>query len=92
MHHLLLVEDNSADAALIRAMVEEIETVSQFTHCQRLQEALRYLTAEDCCLVLLDLNLPDSEGLATLNDLRSVNPRVPVVVLTGLDDQTAALA
>lgn len=92
MHHILLIEDSPADAALIRAMVEEIDSVSKFTHCQRLQEAAPHLTGEDCCLVLLDLNLPDSEGLATLKGVRAARPQVPVVVLTGLDDQDLALS
>lgn len=92
---LLLVEDNPADAALIREMLADLPggKVNGVTETRRLDEARAFLQKETCCdLVLLDLGLPDSQGLETLNELLKARADVPVVVLTGLDDRETALA
>lgn len=92
--HILLVEDNQADAALIRAMVGQVAGVAETIHVRSLAEAIKYLH-DDCAfdLVLLDLGLPDSQGLETLIQLLGDEQcGVPVVVLTGLDDEENALA
>ena len=57
----------------------------------RLSQALRCLFAERFGLVLLDLSLPDSEGLETFTRMRGQSARTPIVVLTGLDDETLAV-
>jgi len=92
--HILLVEDNQADAALIQAITRQMAGVAETVHVQRLSEAIKYL--QDGCpwdLVLLDLGLPDSQGLETLIQLLGGEQcGVPVVVLTGLDDEENALA
>lgn len=92
--HLLLVEDNKADAILIQAMADQVPGIIETVHVQRLAEAIKYL--HDGCpwdLVLLDLGLPDSQGLETLTQLLGEEQcKAPVVVLTGLDDEENALA
>jgi len=89
---LLLIEDNIADAALIRAMANEAGGIADITHVRRLAEAFDYLSRQRCDLVLLDLGLPDSQGLETLERLLEHHDHLPVVVLTGLDDEKTALA
>ena len=90
---LLVVEDNPADADFIHEMLPqagpagfEIESVA------RLSEALTRLESKDIDIVLLDLGLPDSQGLQTFHTLRKVAPDIPVIVLTGNDDQELAVA
>ena len=61
------------------------------THVRRLSEALEYLWEETCNVVLLDLGLPDSHGLDTLVVTRAQAPGVPIVVLTGFQDEALAV-
>jgi signal transduction histidine kinase len=61
------------------------------THVRRLSEALEYLWEETCDVVLLDLGLPDSHGLDTLVVTRAQAPGVPIVVLTGFQDEALAI-
>lgn len=89
---VLLVEDDPDDAAMLRHMLRrtgggrfELEQV------QDLSRALRRLDAGGIDVVLLDLGLPDSFGLETFDAVSLHMPQVPVVVLSGLDDETVAL-
>ena len=88
----LIIEDNPGDVRLIRAQLAEqnITTVT-FARAERLGEGLSMLTNERFDVVLLDLNLPDSNGLDTVRNFLSKNNNVPVIVLTGLDDETTGL-
>ena len=88
----LIIEDNQGDVRLIRAQLadQSITTVT-FARAERLGEGLDMLTKEHFDVVLLDLNLPDSGGLETVRTFLSKNNNVPVIVLTGLDDDTTGL-
>lgn len=91
-YRLLLVEDNEADARLIReALDEAIVKPGQVTHVHRLAEALGAIAAEDFDVILFDLSLPDGRGLNTIEQLRAKAPHVALVVLTGVDDEGLAL-
>jgi diguanylate cyclase (GGDEF)-like protein len=91
-YRLLLVEDNEADARLIReALDEAVVKPGQVTHVHRLAEALAALAAETFDVILFDLSLPDGRGLNTIEQLRAKVPHVPLVVLTGVDDEGLAL-
>ncbi|MBI3537270.1 MAG: response regulator [Chloroflexi bacterium] len=89
---ILLVEDNPGDARLLREMLAEAASV-QFvlTHVERWHAALERLQQERFDAVLLDLMLPDSGGIETFATLHHLAPRVPIVVLTSLNDETLAL-
>ncbi|MBI1297046.1 EAL domain-containing protein [bacterium] len=90
--HLLLIEDNSADAVLLRELFREVDpTGFQIVHVSRFIEALDLFEQKNFDLVLLDLSLPDSQGLETLVRFRHFNPEIPIVVLTGHDDQETAV-
>src|ERR1039458_4449774 len=89
---VLLVEDNLGDAGLLYEGLEEaLPDQFQMTHVRRLSEALEYLWVETCDVVLLDLGLPDSHGLDTLVVTRAQAPGVPIVVLTGFQDEALAV-
>jgi signal transduction histidine kinase/CheY-like chemotaxis protein len=89
---ILLVEDNPGDARLIKEMLAEAGggTIS-LDWVPRLADGLDRLSRGEIDLVLLDLGLPDSQGLETFFRAYAHAPKVPFVVLTGLDDETLAL-
>lgn len=88
---ILLVEDNSADVRLLRELLKEI-SVGGFvlTVASRIGEALAKLAAESFDVVLTDLSLPDSRNLDSFHELHSAAPTVPIIVLSGLDDESLA--
>jgi PAS domain S-box-containing protein len=89
---ILLVEDNPGDAHLIREMLRKADHDSfEIEWVPRLAPALERLAQGEIDLVLLDLGLPDSQGLDTFVQAYSQAPGVPFVVLTGLADETLAL-
>jgi diguanylate cyclase (GGDEF)-like protein/PAS domain S-box-containing protein len=88
---ILLVEDNPGDARLLREMLNERGLYrTEVTHVERLGHAEKYLVDHEVDIVLLDLGLPDAQGLGALRRARAFAPRVPLVVLTGLDDEALA--
>lgn len=89
---VLLVEDNPGDARLLREVVREAEGAHiQLTHVDTLAGALSSLATDQFDVVMLDLSLPDADGLDTLVQAHSHAPSVPIVVLTGLDDEGLAI-
>jgi diguanylate cyclase (GGDEF)-like protein len=93
MHKVLLIEDNPGDARLIQEMIREDPDTPFAVHCVgRLALGLEQLSAGGTVLVLLDLSLPDSFGLDTFAKVYAHSPTVPIIVLTGNDDQTVALS
>ena len=90
---ILVVEDNPADADLIRELLPQTGRASfHVESVARLAAALPRLQGAGIDLVLLDLGLPDSQGLATLRQLHQAAPDVPVIVLTGNDDRELGVA
>lgn len=83
---ILLVEDNTTDALLIRSDIEKLAYFSLKT-VETLSQALECLVSEYFDLILLDLNLPDALGLEGLIKLRRFTQKIPIVVLTGIDDK-----
>ena len=92
-HNVLLIEDNPGDARLIEEMIrEEPAAPFKLINVDRLSHALEHLSNGECVLVLLDLSLPDSIGLETFARVYAHSPTVPIIVLTGTDDQKVALS
>ncbi len=88
---VLLVEDNPGDADLVRLRLVEGQSQAK-VHCvNRLSDALASLAKEQPALVLLDLNLPDSHGAETFRKIMKQSPNVPIVVLSGQDDEALAI-
>ncbi len=89
---VLLVEDDHEDARLFRAMLaHEARNEFQLARVGRLAEALGNLQAQEYDLVLSDLGLPDSQGLPTFLSLKAQAPKLPIVVLSGLEDEEVAI-
>jgi PAS domain S-box-containing protein len=88
---ILLVEDNPGDARLLVEMLKEESTnVIAQTNARSMSEAESVLQAQATDIILLDLGLPDANGLEAVRRIRLAAPRVPLVVLTGLDDVAIA--
>lgn len=89
---VLLVEDNPGDAMLIQTMLGEQAPESfGLEIVDRLSAARNWLASATPDAVLLDLGLPDSKGLDTIDDMASCCAGTPIIVLTGLDDEDTAL-
>ena len=90
---LLLVEDNPADARLLREVLAEVPNLAcEVSHAARLSEAVTLLRAAAVDVILLDLSLPDSQGLDTVRAVHAEAGPTPIVVLTGLDDEATGVA
>src|SRR4051812_18210045 len=90
---ILLIEDNAGDARMIQEQLRDapdmphvLERVSQ------LAEGLKHVAAHETDIILSDLSLPDSPGLQTYKRLHTEIAQIPVVVVTGFDNESAALA
>src|ERR1700691_1130423 len=88
---VLLVEDNAGDVRLLREMFNKERCDSfELTHCMRMGEAERHLARGVVDVLLLDMGLPDGHGLDTVRRAHAAAPGVPMIVLTGLDDEALA--
>jgi diguanylate cyclase (GGDEF)-like protein/PAS domain S-box-containing protein len=88
---LLLVEDNPEDVRLLREMFHEQSSHNtELTQVGTMGEAEKHLAESVVDIILLDLGLPDAQGLEAIRRARSVAPGVPLVVLTALDDESLA--
>jgi len=87
MLSILVIEDNRADVEMIRIFLEDSKPKHQLLNAESLSEGFYLLDEHDIDLVLLDLNLPDTNGFNTLRRFLEKSPGVPVVVMTGLSDQ-----
>ncbi|MCE9614216.1 MAG: response regulator [Lentisphaerae bacterium] len=89
--NVLVVEDNDGDARLLQeALREAAPTPVTMSRTTSLKAARDYLAVQTPDAILLDLHLPDSQGLDTLRRLAQETPRTPIIVLTGLNDESVA--
>lgn len=88
---VLMVEDNPGDARLVQLLLAEVGGFD-LTWKQDMHEAAGWLTDNLPDAVLLDLSLPDSHGIATIDAMRKVAPDLPVIVFTGLNDESVGMA
>ena len=92
-YRVLLVEDNLADARLIRETLSDAMGARfELESAGRLATGLSRLGANDIDVVLLDLGLPDSQGRDTFARVQSQAPHVPIIVLTGMEDEDLSVA
>jgi DNA-binding response OmpR family regulator len=87
---LLLVEDNPGDARLLREMLGEKADCIDLINVTCMSQAEAHLAANTVDIILLDLGLPDAHGLGAIRRAYAAAPRIPLVVLTGLDDELLA--
>lgn len=88
---VLLIEDNPGDARLLQELLWDVNSVQfQLTQADSLSQGLQSLSEQPLDVILLDLSLPDSQGLETFTELHQRSPAVPIVVITGLNDETLA--
>lgn len=89
---ILLVEDNPRDARLLRMILGDAETVTfELQEAARLEEGLALLERGAFDVLLLDLMLPDSQGIETVRRARACAPYIPIVVLTAFSDDAHAV-
>src|SRR5271169_2235532 len=90
--NVLAIEDNADDAELIRRMLVKVSEPSfTFVQALRLSDGLQVLRESSVDIVLLDLKLPDSDGMDSVIEIRRQSPTIPIIVFTGLDDDEVAL-
>lgn len=89
---VLLIEDNPGDARLIREALSDTENMHfELQWVDQLDSGIKLINNNVFDVVLLDLSLPDSHGMETIKGIREHAPVVPIVVLTGLDDEKVAI-
>ena len=91
-NNVLLIEDNPGDARLVAACLDDqFGAACELRQARTLADGLRDLRRKPVDVVLLDLGLPDSQGLEGFLAVRRQSPRTPVVILTGDADERQAL-
>ena len=89
---ILVVEDNPVDVLWVESRLEEAKTGKfEITHVESLEEAEQTLGTQRFEIILLDLGLPDSQGIETFFRIRRSASDIPIVVLTGLYDEAIAI-
>ncbi len=90
--NILLVEDNPGDARLLEIYLQEsFDNVFTLLTAEYLSQGIQLLEKKIFNIILLDLSLPDSNGLETFKKIYSHAPETPIIVLTGLDDESIGL-
>jgi diguanylate cyclase (GGDEF)-like protein/PAS domain S-box-containing protein len=89
---VLLIEDNPGDARLLREMFREQSSHAiELLHVECMSDAEGCIANRAVDLILLDLGLPDAQGLEAVRRARAAAPRIPLMVLTGMDDESLAV-
>ena len=90
---ILLVEDNPGDALLLKEALHDCIPTPPFelVHVDRLAAGIERTQQERFAAVLLDLSLPDAKGVETVVRMQRATAALPIIVLTGLDDDAAAV-
>jgi two-component system, NarL family, sensor histidine kinase UhpB len=90
---ILFVEDNPGDVVIIMEMLKEIDDIHfEVITADNLKDGLKHLINEDFDILLLDLNLPDSEGIDTFITINQNARDLPIIILTGLSDEEFAIS
>jgi len=90
--NILIVEDDLGDRKFLHQLISKSAlSVSDVKFAGRLDEALEFLGKEEYDVVFLDLGLPDSQGIDSCSEVNKKAPGVPIIVLSGLDDEDIAV-
>lgn len=90
--NVLMIEDNSGDARITKEILAEVDKpILQLYWKKNLKEGLGFCSENNIDIILLDLSLPDSQGIESLITLHQIVPTIPVILLTGLDDETLGI-
>jgi DNA-binding response OmpR family regulator len=85
---ILLFEDNPGDAGLIEEMLEEFANFQyELIKVETLSEGLNLLKEKPFDVILSDLGLPESDGIDTFLEIHARNSRIPIIILTGMNDE-----
>jgi PAS domain S-box-containing protein len=86
------VEDNPGDVVIIKEMFKEIYGIDfKVKHSERLDDGIKHLKDTAFDILLLDLNLPDSQGIETVKSMNQEAPDLPIIILTGFSDEELAI-
>lgn len=89
---ILLIEDNPADIRFIQALVADVKSSNlDLIFANRLSDGFDRIKSQDIDAILLDLSLPDSQGLKTFSLIRARAQNIPILLLTGLPDEELAI-
>ena len=89
---VLMIDDNPAAISLMQYLLEDAREVTvELEHASRLESGIERLVEGGIDLVLLDILLPDSRGFHSFTDLHTAVPDIPVIILSGIDDEALAL-
>jgi len=89
---ILLLEDNPGDVRLVQEALAQSRSIRcEWVVSDHLEDAIKKINHTSFDIVLLDLSLPDSHGLNTFLHFQTLVPNLPIVILTGTDDETLAL-
>src|SRR3990172_4364577 len=89
---LLLIEDNPGDTRLIAEYFKQREGAAfELSHADNLKSGLNMVEQEQIEALLLDLSLPDSQGLETFAEINRKAPHLPIIILSGTADEEMAL-
>lgn len=89
---VLLIEDNPGDARLVEIMLSQVENAYfEVSHAEQLHRGMELMKEAEFDVLLLDLSLPDSNGMETVNRMQAVASSLPLVVLSGREDEDTAL-
>ncbi|BAQ62805.1 sensory transduction histidine kinase [Geminocystis sp. NIES-3708] len=91
--HILLVEDNLADVIIIKKQFQKLHSLKiDLTHVLTCRDAIFHLKSNFFDVILLDLSLPDSHNLDTVKTIHFYSNDIPILILTGLDDEDMAIS
>ncbi|MDJ1179796.1 diguanylate cyclase [Roseofilum sp. BLCC_M91] len=91
--NVLLIEDNPADVRLIETLLQRTQGCHyQIDRVETLAQAIESAIKNSYAVILLDLSLPDAKGVETCQTMYAQAPHIPMIVLTGLDDEVTAIS
>lgn len=89
---IIIVEDNKDDFVLLKKYLKDVcKKPCELKHVETMTDAVKTLGSGDFDIILLDLGLPDSDGLETLKKIQAIEKKIPIVVFSGLNDESIAV-